>query len=561
MQMMMQSVWLKVIMAAVLSLLMSIALFSCGDGEKTTEAPTDAPTEAPIVENNKGTEDEEEEFVLNGSDGLSYAANSAGTTCYMNGLGSFKGTKLRIPDVVLGVNDRRQTVIGIQAGALDGEAAAALEEIDIPSTVKKLPEGLFDQCENLKLVRYFGSELLWNTMIETDSVTVPKNVTVLFCKYYDLTVQYLYMDGTEAQKEKVTSYINDTAFTVTVPKKAGYRADADVMSGVITEDVTVTITYTKIVASGSCGENLTWTYYEDNRLDISGDGLMYDYIDTAVPWSTYLPMISEIMIGDGVQSIGAYAFAGCTAVEHVLLPAKLQTVGAYAFRDWTSAQTIEFCGGVDILTMMDAVWNSKLDASVCFRYGSYEQDHDLTNGKEPLVWTLVDQDNGAYLLTLQYAIAMKPFHNSPVGTDWEHSDLRAWLSNEFQYEAFTDEERAAQDHAQKGIGMTDEDLKLFIFTASELAMLYPEEEMRIRYATAHANPVEIEVENEDGTVDTVIGASEEGVYWWLRDNSVLGIDLLAQNVSPDGVTNSDGALVSTTNRGVTLSVWVNPSND
>ena len=110
---------------------------------------------------------------------------------------------------------------------------------------------------------------------------------------------------------------------------------------------------------------------------------------------------------------------------------------------------------------------------------------------------------------------------------------------------------------KKGIGTAQD--KLFIFTAAELASLFAEEELRIRPATAYANPVEIEVENEDGTVSTVIGASEEGVYWWLRDGSVLGYGMLAQDVSPEGITNSDGTLVSTANRGVAISVWVDPS--
>ena len=150
---------------------------------------------------------------------------------------------------------------------------------------------------------------------------------------------------------------------------------------------------------------------------------------------------------------------------------------------------------------------------------------------------------------------MMPYHNSPVDVTWENSDLRKWLQTDFANGAFTEEELAAQVTMQKGIGTSDD--KLFIFTAAELASLFTEEELRIRCATAHANPVEIEVENEDGTVTTVIGASEEGVYWWLRDGGALG--LLAQDVSPEGVTNSDGALVSVGDRGVSVSVWVNPS--
>ena len=557
---MVMNIWLKVIMAAVLSLLMVMTLGSCSDSEKKTEAPSEIVTEAP-TSNSGEDEDEAADFVLEGTAGLSYATNSAGTTCYLSGLGTFTGDKLVIPEKILGVNGKVQTVIGIQEGALDGKVAASLKEIDIPESVKKLPAGLFDQCEKLTTIRFFGEDYLWDSMIKNEDgdvvVPVPENATVLFCEYYDLTVQYVYMDGTAERKDKVTSHINGTVCPITVPKHAGYRADADYLEVVMDEDITVTVTYTKILAEGRCGDHLTWTYYEDNRLDVQGSGEMYDYIESTVPWSLYSTSISDIRIGENVESIGAYAFAGCTAVEHVLLPEKLKTVGAYAFRGWSDTQTIEFCGGVDILTTMDAVWNSDVKANICFRYGSYEQDNDLTNGKEPLVWTLVEQDNGAYLLTLLYAIELKPYHNQPVDVTWENSDLRAWLSGEFANEAFTEDEWAAQVTMRKGIGTAQD--KLFIFTAAELASLFAEEELRIRPATAYANPVEIEVENEDGTVSTVIGASEEGVYWWLRDGSVLGYGMLAQDVSPEGITNSDGTLVSTANRGVVISVWVDPS--
>lgn len=542
--------WLRVFMAGTLSVLMLLALIACND-EKKTEAPSETGTAAPTFEEPDTDDTADIDPVEKGDKGLAYS-NQTDATTFFSGLGSFTGTKLRIP----GENENGLTVGGIQADALKGDVAAALTEIDIPSTVKKLPKGLFDECEKLETVRYFGSEEFWNIMLETDGVTIPENINVLFCKYYDLTVHYLYMDGSEERAKVKLSYINDSAFVINVPAKSGYRADVDFPNGIITEDMDVTVTYTKEIASGKCGDNLSWIYYEDNRLDIGGSGMMYDYIDTAAPWTPYLSEITGIVVGEGVKSIGAYAFANCSGVEHVLLPEGLDTVGAYAFRDWTDAQTIEFSGGVDILTKMDAVWNSNLNANICFRYGSYEQDNDLTNGAEPLVWTLVDQDNGSYLLTLLYAIELMPYHNVPTNVAWENCDLRAWLQNDFASVAFTEEELASQVTMQKGIG-TSED-KLFIFTAAELASLFPEEALRIRPATAYANPVEIEVENEDGTTETVIGASEDGVYWWLRDSSVLGNGLLAQNVSPMGVTNNDGALVSTANRGVSVSVWVKP---
>ena len=93
----MYSIWLKAVLAAALSLLMMLAFASCGDDGKTV-APTEVQTEAPTSSSSTNQGDEAEEFVLNGSDGLSYAANSAGTTCYMDGLGgslSFNSLFLR----------------------------------------------------------------------------------------------------------------------------------------------------------------------------------------------------------------------------------------------------------------------------------------------------------------------------------------------------------------------------------------------------------------------------------------------------------------------------------
>lgn len=33
----------------------------------------------------------------------------------------------------------------------------------------------------------------------------------------------------------------------------------------------------KVVDSGKCGDNVTWTLYDDGTLEISGTGDMYDY--------------------------------------------------------------------------------------------------------------------------------------------------------------------------------------------------------------------------------------------------------------------------------------------
>ena len=76
------------------------------------------------------------------------------------------------------------------------------------------------------------------------------------------------------------------------------------------------------VANGECGSNLTWTLDDAGTLTISGEGYMYSYTDTEpAPWASYAADIKKVVIGDDILSVGAYAFAGCTALESVVFTA------------------------------------------------------------------------------------------------------------------------------------------------------------------------------------------------------------------------------------------------
>ncbi len=83
-------------------------------------------------------------------------------------------------------------------------------------------------------------------------------------------------------------------------------------------------------ASGSCG-NLTWSL-SSGTLTISGNGSMddyYTYSDT--PWNSYRSSIKEVVIGDGVTSIGDMAFYYCSNLTEVTLGDKLSSIGEQAF--------------------------------------------------------------------------------------------------------------------------------------------------------------------------------------------------------------------------------------
>jgi len=63
------------------------------------------------------------------------------------------------------------------------------------------------------------------------------------------------------------------------------------------------------IASGECGDNLTWNLDSDGTLTISGSGEMWDYsYYSDVPWYNNRKSITQLVIGDSVSSIGYYAF-------------------------------------------------------------------------------------------------------------------------------------------------------------------------------------------------------------------------------------------------------------
>lgn len=102
--------------------------------------------------------------------------------------------------------------------------------------------------------------------------------------------------------------------------------------------------------SGQCGEGVTWEFDEATGiLTIDGSGDMEDY-DTISPWAEL--NVKSVVIDDGVNHVGEYAFAHCNVLEKVTLLdaqysfAGVETVGDYAFYKCVSLREIEFSSNV-----------------------------------------------------------------------------------------------------------------------------------------------------------------------------------------------------------------------
>ncbi|MCM8871999.1 MAG: leucine-rich repeat domain-containing protein [Paludibacteraceae bacterium] len=108
-------------------------------------------------------------------------------------------------------------------------------------------------------------------------------------------------------------------------------------------------------ASGSCGENVTYSFVSSTgTLTISGTGDMNDYDYTSqVPW--YYLSIKNVVINNGVTSIGDYAFYNCKGLTSVTIPNSVTSIGFRAF---------EGCTGLTSVTIPNSVTSIGYEAFV-----------------------------------------------------------------------------------------------------------------------------------------------------------------------------------------------------
>ena len=101
-----------------------------------------------------------------------------------------------------------------------------------------------------------------------------------------------------------------------------------------------------LIKTGTCGENLTWSYDVLNMtLTISGSGAMPNYDTDKYPWSSY-KSTEKIIIEQGVTSIGTNAFFDFHYLESVSLPEGLTRICKQAFY---------FCGVLTSVTLPESM--------------------------------------------------------------------------------------------------------------------------------------------------------------------------------------------------------------
>ena len=107
-------------------------------------------------------------------------------------------------------------------------------------------------------------------------------------------------------------------------------------------------------ASGTCGDNLTWTLDGEGTLTVSGTGAMWDwhpvYPDyNYIPWYDYHESIKKAVLANGVTSIGGYAFYYCRSLTSINIPNSVTSIGDSAFSHCDSLTSINIPNSVTFI--------------------------------------------------------------------------------------------------------------------------------------------------------------------------------------------------------------------
>ena len=125
-----------------------------------------------------------------------------------------------------------------------------------------------------------------------------------------------------------------------------------------------------VIASGTCGQNLTWVLTEDGTMTISGTGDMDDYFyDDLPPWGEHRESICKIVIEPGVANIGEFSFYRCTNLSSVDIPDALTYIPMAAFcgcthlSDITIPKSVTYIG-IDAFSQCTSLSEIVIPASV-----------------------------------------------------------------------------------------------------------------------------------------------------------------------------------------------------
>ncbi|MCQ2070744.1 MAG: leucine-rich repeat protein, partial [archaeon] len=139
--------------------------------------------------------------------------------------------------------------------------------------------------------------------------------------------------------------------TITEPRHVyRYYSDAGMVNvwAPTTKILRDTTVYAMATVSGEAGPNSVWTLdFTTGTFTFSGTGATTGYTSQAkLPWYNYREYITEVVVEDGITSIGERSFYKYTALTSVILSDTVKSLGKYAFLNDKYITYFEFGSGL-----------------------------------------------------------------------------------------------------------------------------------------------------------------------------------------------------------------------
>ena len=207
----------------------------------------------------------------------------------------------------------------------------------------------------------------------------------------------------------------------------------------------------------------------------------------------------------------------------------------------------------EISTVKETGLNLEIGANVTF--GSYEQDNNMANGKEPIEWLVLAKDENRILIISKYALDCQQYNTSRTDVTWETCSLRKWLNETFINTAFSKEEQEripnvtvstdknTSSGTNPGNSTTDQ---VFLLSIPEANKYFSSAEAR------KCAPTDYAVDQGVGISDSEkVDGRAACWYWWLRaqDGGTF--------VESDGSIISDSILLDDYHSAVRPALWIN----
>ena len=231
--------------------------------------------------------------------------------------------------------------------------------------------------------------------------------------------------------------------------------------------------------------------------------------------------LESAVIPEGVSRLNDAIFNCCENLISVTIPVSVTEIGNSAFNGCGKLRDVYYNGRprdwkeIEIAPYNKMLLNAGVYSQNCvgetFLYGTYEQDNELVNDKEPIEWVILERDGKRLLAISKYVLDCQPFDMGNTPVTWESCSLRKWLNETFLDAAFSAEE---QERLQTVILSEDGDRpytsqdRVFLLSADEGDQYFASANERICRTTEsclasfQANHI---VVNANGVV-----------FWWLR---------------------------------------------